>query len=342
MQDRVTQKQVAAAAGVHSTTVSMVFRNHPSIPEETRHRIRELARKMGYMHDPMLSALAAYRTSHRPVAFHGTMVWMTNSGEGFDWKASPHFLECYKGIVARTKQHGYQVEEFDINEYRKNPKRLASIMHSRNIQGILLCPQPSAHTVIDLPWEHFSVVTFGYSLQAPKFNTVAFAFYRSIRLILERVYGLGYRRVGLALDPSDDARYDHNVMAGFLLYEFQRFGKLSIRPLVDNYRKNPKLLQTWLEKEKPDVIVCQDWRVGDLLKKLGYQPPIDIGLACAGSPAGAEYLSGIQETSRELAATAVDLLAAMIQRGERGIPAKPQQILIDGDWVNGTTLRENA
>lgn len=319
----------------------MVFRNHPSIPEKTNKRIRDLAKKMGYMHDPMLSALAAYRTSHRPVAFHGTMVWMTNSREGFDWKTSPHFLEYYKGIVARAKQHGYQIEEFDINEYWKNPKRLASIMHSRNIQGILLCPQPSAHTVIDLPWEYLSVVTFGYSLQAPRFNTVAYAFYRSIRLTLERVYALGYKRVGLVLDPSDDARYDHNVMAGFLLHEFQRFGKLPVRPLVDNYRKEPELLKSWLIKEKPDAIVCQDWRVGDLLKKLGYQTPDDIGLACAGFPMGAKELSGIQENSRELATTAVDLLTAMIQRGERGIPAKPQQILIEGDWVNGTTLRES-
>jgi len=317
----------------------MVFRNHPSIPDETRKRIRKLAEKMGYVHDPMLSALAAYRTSHRPVAFHGTMVWMTNSDE---WKASPHFVKYHEGIMARAGQHGYQIEEFDIHEYRNNPKRLASIMHSRNIQGILLCPQPSAHTVIDFPWEHFSVVTFGYSLQAPRFNTVAYAFYRSIRLILERVYQIGYKRVGLVLDADDDARFDYNVMAGYLLYEYQRAGALSIQPLVSKYRNDPALLKAWLEQEKPDAIVCQDWRVGDLLKKLGYHAPKDIGLACAGFPMSATGFSGIQENSKDLAAPAVDLLAAMIQRGERGIPEKPQQILIDGDWVDGTTLKKGA
>lgn len=341
MQSRVTQKQVAATAGVHSTTVSLVFRNHPSIPEATRQRILKLADKMGYAHDPMLSALAAYRTSSRPVAFHGTMVWMTNSREGFDWKASPHFSKCYEGIVARAGKHGYQIDEFDINEYRDNPKRLSSIMHSRNIQGVLLCPQPSAHTVIDIPCEHFSVVTFGYSLQAPRFNTVAFAFFRSIRLILERVYKLGYQRVGLILDATDDARFDYNVMAGFLLHQYQRFGELSIRPLVENYRKDPTLLKNWLKTEKPDAVVCQDWRVGDLLKQIGYHAPKDIGLACAGLPMGVKDLSGIRETSGEMAATAVDLLTAMIKRGERGVPDKPQQILIEGDWVDGTTLKKN-
>ena len=254
----------------------MVFRNHPSIPENTRKRIRELAKKMGYTHDPMLTALAAYRTSHRPVAFHGTMVWMTNSGQGFDWKSSPHFSQYYKGVVSRAQLHGYQIEEFDIRKYQENPKRLASIMHSRNIQGILLCPQPKAHTVIELPWEDFSVVTFGYSLQAPRFNTIAFAFYRSIRLILERVYRLNYKRIGLVLDAGDDARYDYNIMAGYLLYEFQRQGKLPVNPLVANYRDEPGLLQKWLKSEKPDAIVCQDWRVGNLLTKLAVQKTLDF------------------------------------------------------------------
>lgn len=339
MQKRVTQKQVAEAAGVHSTTVSMVFRNHPSIPKETQKRIRKLAAEMDYVHDPMLSALAAYRTSHRPVAFHGTLAWITNSGENCDWRASPHFTECFKGIVARAREYGYKIEEFDIYKYHKYPKRLASILNSRNVQGIFLCPQPSAHTVIDFPWDGFSVVTFGYSLSEPKVHTVAFAFYYSIRVVLEKVYAKGYKRVGLVLDHTDDARLDHQVMAGYLLFEHQLSCRTKIKPLVSNYRQQPDLLKAWIEEERPDAIVCQDWRVWELLHDLGFNPPEDIGLACAGFPVIAKGLSGIQENGIELANSAVDLLAGMIQSGERGVPAKANYILRKGDWVTGNTLK---
>jgi LacI family transcriptional regulator/LacI family repressor for deo operon, udp, cdd, tsx, nupC, and nupG len=336
---RVTQKQVAEAAGVHSTTVSMVFRNHPAIAKSTNERIRSIAQKMGYTPDPMLSALAAYRTSRRPPAFNGNLAWLTNSGDGFDWKTSPHFREYYRASCQRALDHGYRFEEFDIHAYRKSPTRLASILRSRNIRGILLCPQPHANTEIDFPWENFSLVTFGYSLLEPKVNRVAFAYYRSILRTLDAVLKRGYTRVGLVTLESDNARFEYNVLASYLAHHYTLTRKISIPPLLGDYRKQPKLLKPWLGKHQPDAIVCQDWRVLDALKTLNIYPPQDIGLACAGFPSGTLDLSGIQENSQEIAIAATDLLTAMVQRGERGVPPKAQQILIDGDWVEGTTLR---
>ena len=57
-QRRVTQLDVAREAGVHRSTVSLAFRNHPSIPAETRERVMRVAKKLGYTIDPMLAALA--------------------------------------------------------------------------------------------------------------------------------------------------------------------------------------------------------------------------------------------------------------------------------------------
>ena len=58
---RVILKDIAIKAGVHVTTVSLALRNHQRIPEATRKRIRELAKKMGYQPDPLLRSLTAYR-----------------------------------------------------------------------------------------------------------------------------------------------------------------------------------------------------------------------------------------------------------------------------------------
>lgn len=338
MEPRITQKQIAAAAGVHSTTVSLVFRNHPSIPEATRKRIRKLAAEMGYSPDPMLSSLAAYRSSQRPQAYHGMLAWVTNSRDGFDWRASPHFSQYYRAISDRAKQHGYGIDEFDIHTYRKNPRQLASILRARGIQGLLLCPQPKAHTAIELPWETFAVVTFGYTLQAPRFHSVAPTFLRSMLRTLAEVRRRRYNRVGLVLNPDEDDRFGSNVLAGYLADEYRQNGKLRIPPLLKNYWEKPQLLADWITSQKPDCIVCQDWRVWGLLKHLGIRVPGVLGLACAGFPPGITGLTGIVEDSWHIGVAATDMIAAMIHRGERGVPAKAQQVLVDGDWTEGRTL----
>ncbi len=65
MNELVTMAHVAKRAGVHVTTVSLALRNHPSLPEHTKERIRALAAEMGYRPDPSLRALMAYRKRQR-------------------------------------------------------------------------------------------------------------------------------------------------------------------------------------------------------------------------------------------------------------------------------------
>jgi LacI family transcriptional regulator len=58
---RVTLRDIAKAAGVSHVTVSLALRNQAQIPTATRNRIRSLADKMGYVPDPALGRLNAYR-----------------------------------------------------------------------------------------------------------------------------------------------------------------------------------------------------------------------------------------------------------------------------------------
>src|SRR5688572_25664991 len=44
---RTTQDDVARAAGVHRTTVSLALKHHPRIPGETQERVRRIADELG-------------------------------------------------------------------------------------------------------------------------------------------------------------------------------------------------------------------------------------------------------------------------------------------------------
>ena len=87
---RATQRDIARKAGVGRTTVSLALKHHPKIPAGTRERILGIAAKLGYAPDPMLSALSAYRSSQREKVFQGTLAWLVNAVEGFDWKRGPY------------------------------------------------------------------------------------------------------------------------------------------------------------------------------------------------------------------------------------------------------------
>ena len=65
---RVTLKDVAREAEVHISTAWRALSNEAYVSAEKRTRIREIAKRLGYAPDPMLSALSSYRRMQRPPA----------------------------------------------------------------------------------------------------------------------------------------------------------------------------------------------------------------------------------------------------------------------------------
>ena len=43
-----------------------------------------------------------------------------------------------------------------------------------------------------------------------------------------------------------------------------------------------------------------------------------------------------------IGALAIDTLTSMVERHERGLPAQATTLMVEGQWNEGKTLRENA
>src|SRR5687768_2216421 len=104
---RPTQKAIAKLAGVHTSTVCLALKNHPTIPTATCERIQKIAADIGYQPDPMLSALAAYRTTLRPPIFHGQLAWLSISNARFDWRKVGVYVAYMKNAAKQAELHGY-------------------------------------------------------------------------------------------------------------------------------------------------------------------------------------------------------------------------------------------
>ena len=84
MEKRPTLRDIAKDAGCTNATVSLALRESPRISPETRARVREVAAKLGYRPDPMLSALAAHRWKRHPKVEGATLAVIGGNLEGLD------------------------------------------------------------------------------------------------------------------------------------------------------------------------------------------------------------------------------------------------------------------
>jgi LacI family transcriptional regulator len=93
----------------------------------------------------------------------------------------------------------------------------------------------------------------------------------------------------------------------------------------------------WLTRYKPDAIFTPDPAVRDLLNLLGMRVPEDIGLAVTSILDGGAD-SGIDQHPEEIGRVGFLMLNSLITDRSRGIPDIFRQILVEGSWVDGTSL----
>lgn len=343
MQVRVTLREVAARAGVHHTTASRALKNDPRICQETMDKVRSVAAEMGYMPDPMLSALNAYRHASRQSAFHGTIGWITNHSTRDGWRRSICYERYFEGASAELLRHGYRLEEFWLQEDGMTARRSSQILLNRGIRGLLICPLPVSRGHLSLQWKQFAAVSFGYSLLRPKLHIFSAAHYRSMITSLRSLRKMGYRRIGMVSAADMDERMDRMWTAAYrtelpLLPESQDIPIALLKGdsnSLDNHHKEQFL--KWYRLHKPDAILSPTSPVMEWLLEEGYDIPRQVGVVNA-SLQLEERLSGLVEASRETGAAAASFLVSMLQRGDYGLPAVPQRILLEGRWWPGSTL----
>ncbi|MFV0416640.1 MAG: LacI family DNA-binding transcriptional regulator [Chthoniobacterales bacterium] len=341
---RVSQKDIAERLGVHVTTVSMALRDSPRLPVKTRKRVQAMAKKMGYQPDPILNALMVYRQRMRSPHFQGTLAWL-NIDKRDGAPPGRGSAEYQAGAAERCKELGWQLSEFRIED--TSPDRLAKILHSRNIQGLLLPPpQPGGISHLDFDWAPFSALSIGFTMTHPRLHLVANAQYRSARQAVRAIRSLGYERIGFATIPGNELRTNQNFSSGYLAQE--RSDKQAGPPLFifddtgkSGRKKFISLFSKWIDRHRPDAILALDDDVPGAMKTLGISSKT-CGLALLHVTPKTKGMAGISQNDFMIGSSAVDYLVGMIHRNERGLPDIPLQILVDGTWVDGASLPQRA
>jgi LacI family transcriptional regulator len=339
---RVSLRDIATRLGVSHVTVSLALRDAPRISTALRERIKKAANEMGYRPDPLLRALAAYRSRKTTPPIYSALAWINAWPRAEDLRGHKEFDLYWKGASEGATKLGYRLEEFRLDR-QMTSRRLHQILRARGIRGLLLPPHGSVQPDWqDFPWECYAVARFGRSLKEPRAHLVTADQFTNTLLAVRKMRERGYRRVGLiaheiSLDPRGpqfvggflSAREQFHDAKPLPIFSFQ---KPVTHDLVSRFRR-------WMDKENPDALLSAvDHQ--ELLHEAGYRVPDDIPVAVTSILDGGAD-SGMDQHPEEIGRVGMLLLNSLINDDARGIPTIFRQILVQGTWVDGTSLPDH-
>jgi DNA-binding LacI/PurR family transcriptional regulator len=318
-------------------TVSRALRNQPRISESMRKQIHEKALELGYRPDPMLSALAHYRQGRGTPPVNAAIAWLNRWPDPAQLRSYQEFDLYWEGARKAAQKLGFHLEEFVVTE-QMHPQRLATILLTRNVRGILLPPGPFAEGWAEaFPWEKFSVVSLGRNVSALPVHIVTSDQSANTMLAFDALRERGYERIGFAGRNWLPRLFG----AGFLWSQMAIPEGLRLPPLLfsssEDYATSEREFIAWFNANKPDAILTEMATLSRMLTNPACQKTGEVGLAAL-SVVDCPIDAGIFQNSEEIGRVSVLMLNSLINDNAKGIPPISREILIKGKWVDGKSL----
>jgi len=334
---RPTLRSLAAEAGVSAMTFSLALRNSSAISARTRQRLQRLARVRGYQPDPTISKLMQHLRMRAPNRTQANICGLVRTSASGSRQPHAFADRVQDGLRQRAESLGFAYDRLEISP-EANSGSLQRILRSRGVEGVVFLPMPGQSDLSGfLKWDTFSVVSVTSSVTAPRVHSVTPNHFDNMLHACRQLAADGHRRLGLAISQEWDERVRHR-WAGGIAWQ-NTFGEtLPIPPFIGR-AVGPRLADqgfvSWLLEHRPDVVLVEaidETLLSAALRQLpARERPRVVTLDWPDPPAG----SGVDQRPEVIGSVAIEILAGMIARGERGLPEHPLAIMVEGVWVPG-------
>lgn len=329
---------VAKAAGVATSTVSKALRDDPTIPLNRRREIQQLAHDLGYRPNPMVSALMAHLHTRRRREDPYHIAWLDLWPDDRSSTPPTDFQLMLDGARQRADELGYQIQVHHVARDGTTPARLRQVLLSRSQWGVVIPPVPEDAMNYPLDMKGLTGVTIGTSLHTPIMHRVAANLYQGGQLACRQLRNKGHHRIGLVLSPSMNERVEGKWVGAYLAEQLHWPRKDRLQPLLASPNR-PEIFFRWLKRNDPDILLIAEWHVEEWMQSITGEAKAPtawlrmLKVPCNNSPA-------IDTGPEKMGGAAIDLVVGQIHRNERGTPATPHALLLDGVWVEPGALRE--
>lgn len=334
-----TTREIAKAIGLSQSTVSHALRGTNNVSAKTRERIIGLAKEMGWESNPYASAYMAHlrRTKQSRMRKANIALLLFNPSKKNISAQLKHIQRHYHGAQQCAEELGFGLEPMWLNEAGLTGQRLTSIMRARNVSGIIVPGVEAAGSVLEgLNWSLFASVSMGFLETDPPLHRVTSDTVSGFHHVLQRIIGMGYARVGVAVSESYDKQVNHGVCyAASYVRDFEQGNsKVCVLRYHSHNADSITSIRKWVEKFKPDIILGEDFTLR-AIKAIGLKIAEDIAFANVDWSPDFPQIAGFNQRHELHGSSAVRLLAAQIVDNNLGIPEVPQTILIPGQWEDG-------
>lgn len=345
-----TMDDVAAAAGVHPTTVSMALRAHPSIPVSTRERILAEARRIGYVRDPLLDAFNFHRLRKLAAKQSPSIAFIVDANASAYFFGGSYHPLVYEGVRAVAEAQHLSVEIFPLGTRDMTAQRLNTIIASRGISGVLLSTFTPATQSIELEWDRYSAVKIESHHLLSQLDVVSNDQCQAARLCMRKLRDLGYRRIGLATALDDESRLQDNFSSGVLVEQGELPESECVPPLLfdraDIGTVASRVVE-WIKTHSIDAVMS-NWHelitlspadgVGACISTTQLRVPHDVAFASLDVPTDCVHMAGIVQNHRLVGMRAMEQLSILVKTYHRGAPENPSATYVPGYWRDGPTV----
>lgn len=338
----VSMKDISAACGVSVATVSKALNDHKDVGDDTKKRIKQVAKEMGYFPNSSARALKTNKSYNIGVLFVDEY---PKSGLTHDYFAS--ILDSFKVAV---EAKGYDITFINSNKVREG--RLSYLEHSkfRGVDGVLIaCVDYSDPEVIELVNSDIPVVTIDYAFEGKL--AVLSDNSKGIKDLLRYIYEQGHRKIAYIHGQNSN----DNTVTGNRLKSFTDMaGELGLEIpdeyiIPGNYRDITaaakgagKLLDL---KDRPTCIMFSDdySAVGGMneIQARGFTIPKDVSIAGYDGISIASMieprLTTIVQDTRTIGRIAGDNLINLIENPEN---TDPEHVVVKGILREGKSVRK--
>jgi LacI family transcriptional regulator len=328
----VSLKDIAAACGVSTATVSKALRDQNDISDETKDRIKQVADELGYFPNAAARALKTNRSQNLGVLYED------EAGLGLKHE---YFSGVLQGFKKQSELLGYDITFINTN---KIGRKMSYREHCRyrNFDGVVIvCANYEDPEVIDLMNSSLPVVTIDYihhNCTAVSSNNV-----QGITDLLHYIIGLGHRRIAYIHGQ------DHSYVTRERLTAFYRVMEESGIRTPDEYVRSARYLEPevveqytreLLElKEPPTCILYPDDTalIGGMnaVNALELKIPDDISIAGYDGTRFSQLLyprlTTIRQDTDQIGREAAERLVGIIER--------PKTTLVERVAVEGILLK---
>ncbi len=186
----VTIADISRHLNISVSTVSKALNDYTDVAPETRTRVRQAARELGYQPIAAARNLRRQRTDKIGFVFNNALMFIGD-----------YFAEIIVGATAAAESQGHNIILY-TNE-GDSPEGLQTLFRVREVDGFVLVWSHVSAAIIDmLLAEQVPFLILGRRVAHPQASYIAPDNYQGALELMQHLYDLGHRRIGFTTRQS--------------------------------------------------------------------------------------------------------------------------------------------